>query len=193
MSTRVTFTCDACGATGEGIPGEYTHPDPPTGWVWFWGSPLKMTGPHACSEKCWRTVGTSADGKLYLPDSHERRAERPARQAMVAVEADLHAGARRERLALEAQRAERSRALVYFIQRGVDGPVKIGFSKAPKVRLASLQIGIPERLRILGVLDGGKPEEQRLHRYFSAHAIGGEWFRPAPEVLAYIRENGRAA
>lgn len=180
MSARTVFTCDACGVTGDGVVGDYAHPDPPVGWVWFWGSALRMTGPHACSEKCWREVQTSPDGRLYLPDSHERRAETPARRATDAE------------LAPTTPPAPRGpQAVVYFIQRGDDGPVKIGYSRNPKGRLVSLQTSIPERLCILGIVDGGKTEEMRLHRHFSAHCIHGEWFHPAPELLAYIREHGR--
>lgn len=187
MSARVTFTCDGCGATGDGIPGDYTHPDPPMGWIWFWGSPLKMTGPHACSEACWHKVGRSPEGKFYLPDSHERREERDETRKVRGMATAQPATF----VPLPPPAAIPS--LVYFIQRGVDGPVKIGHSKNVRGRLSSLQTGIPERLHLLGVLDGGKAEEQRLHRYFSAHCIQGEWFSPAPEVLAYIRAHGRAA
>jgi hypothetical protein len=187
MACSVTFTCDACGAIGQGIPGDYTCPDPPRGWTWFWGSPLKMTGPHACSPTCWGKVSRSPDGKLYLPDSHERRDARDEELKMRAMA--------RSELATFAPLPPPAAlpSLVYFIQRGEDGPVKIGHSKNVRGRLSALQTGIPERLRVLGVLDGGKAEEQRLHRYFGAYCIQGEWFKPVPELLAYIRMHGRAA
>lgn len=185
MSARMVFTCDGCGKAADGIQGDYSHPEPPRRWVWFWGSSLRMTGPHACSETCWSKVGRSPDGKLYLPDSHERR-ERSDEMRKVRAMASAEPAVFEP---LPPPVAVPS--LVYFIQRGEDGPVKIGYSKNVRGRLSQLQGGMPERLRLLGVLDGGKTEEHRLHRYFAAHAISGEWFNPAPELLAFIQKNGR--
>jgi len=194
MACSVTFTCDACGATAQGIPGDYTHPDPPRGWVWFWGSELRMTGPHACSVVCWSMVDTSPDGKAYLPESHERRALAAEEQQEARALVRANSKWLEElppRLVRDTQGT--GQRVVYFIQRGSDGPVKIGFSKNPKGRLASLQTGIPERLHMLATVPGGKEEEQRLHRRFGPHCIQGEWFHPAPELMAYIGEHGRAA
>lgn len=185
MTVLFMFLCDGCGKEGAGHAGGYLHPDPPAGWTWFWGGELRQGGPHACSEECWQKVCRSPDGKFYLPDSHKRRAEDRKRHAMARAEPGLWKASEPPSPKVEP--------VVYFIQRGSEGPVKIGFSKNPKGRLSSLQTGIPERLHLLGVLPGGKEEEQRLHRYFAAYCIQGEWFKPAPDLLAYIRTRGRAA
>lgn len=79
---------------------------------------------------------------------------------------------------------------VYFIQAGTDGPIKIGRSTDPQVRLANLQTANHERLVLLGVLDLtvlGNPHaarllEANLHRMLAADAIAGEWFRPSRHV-----------
>jgi hypothetical protein len=189
MAVTVTFTCDACGTTGAGVPGEYMHPDPPRGWTWFWGSELRLTGPHACSRTCWDKVKRSPDGKLYLPESHDRRdtlaKERAARAALIAMDPPSAA------LGPVRGPVGGIDVFVYFIQRGEDGPVKIGFSKNPRGRLSSLQCGIPERLTLLGVIPGGKEREQELHREFGKARINGEWFYPIAPLVDFIKTKAR--
>lgn len=101
-----------------------------------------------------------------------------------------------ERIAL-AQRVsdigDRSDIHVYFIQRGEGGPIKIGASSNVVRRLAELQIGAPEDMRIVGVwIYGGRSGERGLHRMHSTDRIGGEWFAPTDEVWASAREFGGA-
>lgn len=75
---------------------------------------------------------------------------------------------------------------VYFIQRGAEGPIKIGIALSPQRRRASLQTASPERLVLLGVRAGGRKLEQLLHWYFEADRLEGEWFRPTPELIDHI-------
>lgn len=75
---------------------------------------------------------------------------------------------------------------VYFIRRGLKGPIKIGHSFNPLLRLSHLQAANPEMLTILGAIYGGQDIERAIHRALARHRIGGEWFRPADEVLQYI-------
>jgi hypothetical protein len=75
---------------------------------------------------------------------------------------------------------------VYFIQAGVGGPIKIGCSADAASRLATLQVGNPEALRLLATAPGGFAEEATLHARFAAHRLTGEWFRPTLELLAFI-------
>ena len=60
----------------------------------------------------------------------------------------------------------------YFITDGVN--IKIGRSKDPKKRLASLQTGYPTRLEILSVVRGDC--EADCHELLKDHRLGGEWF-----------------
>lgn len=77
------------------------------------------------------------------------------------------------------------RHCVYFIG-GDEGPIKIGLSNGPLERLAQFQVGSPVRLRIHALADGGLALERDYHRRFAAHRLHGEWFSPAPEILAEI-------
>ena len=73
---------------------------------------------------------------------------------------------------------------VYLIQAGNgDGPVKIGHGRLPLRRLQNLQLGSPERLRLIGTIAGAATEESELHRRFAFDRIRGEWFRFNPEML----------
>lgn len=87
--------------------------------------------------------------------------------------------------------ARPDRRRVYFVQPAAGGLVKIGVAADVKSRLATLQTGSPVPLRVLAVLPGGgQAAEAELHERFAHLRSHGEWFEPAPELLAYIRENG---
>ena len=76
--------------------------------------------------------------------------------------------------------------IVYFIQDTVTSAVKIGFClKKPEKRLAALQTGNSNPLRLVGHAPGSETHEGRLHGYFSRFRIQGEWFSSA--VLADVR------
>jgi hypothetical protein len=71
--------------------------------------------------------------------------------------------------------------LVYFVQSGDVGPVKIGIARDPLARLGELQTGNPEQLHIRHVLPGDRTMESGLHHRFREARIRGEWFG-----LAYL-------
>ncbi len=75
---------------------------------------------------------------------------------------------------------------IYFIQQGEAGPIKIGWSKNVRSRLASLQTANPQRLRLLLVLEGEERDERRLHDWFGLERLGGEWFKSDGEVATFV-------
>lgn len=79
-------------------------------------------------------------------------------------------------------------SLVYFIQSGVNGPIKIGKAINPESRLAELQVGSPFALRLIGATPGDVSAEHALHVRFREDHIRGEWFHPSATLLAYIAE-----
>ena len=53
--------------------------------------------------------------------------------------------------------------------------------------MATLQVGNPRRLRLVGTLEGGAELEGRLHQRFAHLRIAGEWFRAERELRQFIR------
>lgn len=77
--------------------------------------------------------------------------------------------------------------MVYFAQRGGDGPIKIGTARDPARRVAELQVAAPERIWLLTTVPGGRAAEAALHAMFADGHIAGEWFRAdTPGLAAYI-------
>lgn len=81
--------------------------------------------------------------------------------------------------------------MIYFIQLGDNGRIRIGYSKDPTKRLKTLQTGVPDALNLLGVLNGDKAREEAIHQRFSDLRAHGEWFEPSVELVDFIRQNTR--
>ncbi|MCW1431424.1 GIY-YIG nuclease family protein [Novosphingobium sp. JCM 18896] len=76
--------------------------------------------------------------------------------------------------------------LVYFIQAGENGPIKIGTTTNLRMRVKKLQQAQAEKLAVRALRKGGVATERKYHARFKAHHKRGEWFNPAPEILAEI-------
>jgi hypothetical protein len=78
--------------------------------------------------------------------------------------------------------------MIYFIQQGDAGPIKIGYTQYNVAsRLSTIQSGNPQPLRCIATLDGTLADEYKLHRQFSDFHIRGEWFDPSPALLGFIQ------
>jgi hypothetical protein len=73
---------------------------------------------------------------------------------------------------------------VYFIQAGYNGPIKIGFSEDPDVRLEQLQLSSPAPLFLLVQTPGCLELEREYHRRFESGRMMREWFQHDTEGLA---------
>ena len=73
-------------------------------------------------------------------------------------------------------------AWTYFIQAG-DGPVKIGRATDVAARLRELQVGNPEKLKILCATK--LLSEAQAHELFAEDRLRGEWFRPSEFLLNF--------
>ena len=77
--------------------------------------------------------------------------------------------------------------MIYFIQQGATGPIKIGYTKKTiQYRMSTLQTGCPEKLQLLATAEGGRLEETAIHGLFAKHRMEGEWFKPAQEIFNYL-------
>lgn len=79
---------------------------------------------------------------------------------------------------------------LYFVQETTSGYIKIGISRDPRARLRLLRVDNPNELEVLGLFRVNRLAERDAHRMFEAHRVRGEWFRPAPEILAHIERLG---
>jgi hypothetical protein len=76
--------------------------------------------------------------------------------------------------------------VVYFVQSGEGGPIKIGWAADFAARLAVMQTGNPVELVVLATVPGSRAAERELHARFASLRIRREWFRPEAELLQYI-------
>lgn len=79
--------------------------------------------------------------------------------------------------------------VVYFLQRGKNGPIKIGFSRNPKQRITAIQAYCAEKLRVLLILPAdAEKREKAIHEQFQRFRLKGEWFEPSQDLCDWIRE-----
>lgn len=79
--------------------------------------------------------------------------------------------------------------MIYFIQAGKNGPIKIGFTQnSINDRLNSLQNATYEELELIGTCNGEIEDEKKIHSIFNSIKIRGEWFRPTEDLLNFIFE-----
>ena len=80
--------------------------------------------------------------------------------------------------------------MIYFIQAGKNGPIKIGQTGGNiKDRVAQLQTGCPYKLKLLWVYTGSDWSESEVHSKFKHEKIHGEWFHPSRMLLNFINMN----
>lgn len=74
--------------------------------------------------------------------------------------------------------------MIYFIKCGEF--VKIGCSDDPKRRFDEMKTANPYELKIIGVMDGGDIEEQRLQAAFEAYHHKYEWFFLSKAIRSFV-------
>lgn len=83
------------------------------------------------------------------------------------------------------------KSVVYVIQAGENGPVKIGHSRNLDSRLRSLRSGSAEPLFVRQTFEAGNvfALEKLLHMRFATERLSSEWFNVAPDqVVAAVEE-----
>lgn len=83
---------------------------------------------------------------------------------------------------------------VYFLKPvGMDGPIKIGWSRSPPIRLLELAGWSPFPLEMIGSVPGEFADEQYLHGCFASLHSHREWFHSTPalrEIISKIIAGG---
>ena len=78
--------------------------------------------------------------------------------------------------------------MVYFIQAGDNGPIKIGTSSVPEMHIDRLQQGNHEELRLIAVIPGDRSLAEKVRTDLKASELGRKWFHATDEVLDYIEK-----
>lgn len=129
----------------------------------------------------WRFIayigGSRPDGGKWGVD--RKVFERAARFAFLCAGLEAASKALRETFSF-------SPTPIYFIQSGDVGPIKIGVSASPEMRLASMQTGNPETLHLRLTVKHALHGERAYHRLFREFRIRGEWFQPSSDLLLFI-------
>jgi hypothetical protein len=79
--------------------------------------------------------------------------------------------------------------MIYFIQAGTDGPVKIGYSEYPEKRLKDLQTSHYSELHLIGVMAGDILLEKQLQKEFEFYRINNEWFKFSNKINNFIKDH----
>jgi len=79
--------------------------------------------------------------------------------------------------------------MIYFIQSGSAGPIKIGYTRdrdSIQKRMYHLQNAQPVELNLIFTIEGTKKDEANLHARFKKYHIRGEWFKASRALLDYV-------
>lgn len=76
--------------------------------------------------------------------------------------------------------------MIYFIEYG--NLIKIGYAKNPAKRIKEIQSNYPLPLGIVGIIDGERSEEQKLHFKFKEYHVNKEWFEKSISILNFVKE-----
>lgn len=82
-------------------------------------------------------------------------------------------------------------SVVYFLQIGQDGPIKIGCSGELSSRAPALSRQHGKIVCVLGILNGDVAKEHAIQRHFRQHHLVDELFRPDPVIAEFISKNCR--
>lgn len=76
---------------------------------------------------------------------------------------------------------------IYFIKSARSKAIKIGTSIDVRLRVQSIQAGMPmQRLVLLAEIPGDERYEHVLHRHFAEYRIKGEWFRCEGRLAQFV-------
>jgi hypothetical protein len=78
--------------------------------------------------------------------------------------------------------------MIYFVQAGKGGKIKIGYTDEESLfnRISTLQTGSPEKLVLLLAIPGNTTVERQIHKRFADCRLHGEWFEATTELMEYI-------
>jgi len=134
-------------------------------------------------------------GRIWYAEYAKGR-RRTVRSLRTTDESEARGWAEKQAAALRAGRRylqERRRQVLYVIQRGKDGPIKVGITRDVRRRMGELQVGSAEPLRVIAVYNM-RQVERALHLELDEFRMAGEWFEEtAAHRLRIFMERPRPA
>lgn len=82
---------------------------------------------------------------------------------------------------------DRGNGYIYLVGCDESFAVKIGWSRAPKSRMKTLQCGSPVELKMLFYVKAFQQNEQHVHRLFKKYKSHGEWFICNREIYEFFK------
>lgn len=76
--------------------------------------------------------------------------------------------------------------MIYLVVTSDKNYCKIGYSKDPDSRLATLQTSHPEKLTLAAVIEGTIKEEKELHKQMAEHRVNLEWFNLSQDIMNHF-------
>jgi len=140
------------------------------------------TDPRSAQEKLSRLRGEIQNLDRVLSDVKVLAAEY-ALDELVELNANSRSASRPQDWGKDIAKG----SFVYFVLCSQVNAIKIGYTTNLKARLSALQTGNPQRLKVLGWMDGGKAQESATHQAFNGYHTGiGEWFFFENELVDYV-------
>ena len=78
--------------------------------------------------------------------------------------------------------------MIYFIQNPTTGHIKIGTTRRLTMRKRQIDKEIRLKTVLLGVMEGGRLQEQTIHIELANDRVHGEWFLPSERLVSYITQ-----
>lgn len=76
--------------------------------------------------------------------------------------------------------------MIYFIQAGDSGPIKIGYTGKPiEQRMYNISVACPYDIHLVKLFDGGEGHESYLHILFAPFNHRRDWFYPVRQILEF--------
>ena len=85
-------------------------------------------------------------------------------------------------------KTKQSKGFVYYIQEGMTGNIKIGYSTDPYQRLRQHQTSNSQSLRMLLYVLGNEEYENELQTRFEHLKTTGEWFKSEDDIIKHIED-----
>lgn len=69
------------------------------------------------------------------------------------------------------------KSVVYMVGMEGSDAIKVGYATDLCARLIGMQVGTPNKLKVIAVFEGDRTSEIHLHKELQNHHVRGEWFQ----------------